>query len=329
MTTRLALLDLVAGLQLDKKQAAALWRLAGFENGAPRSLPARMRLGMTLVGAGCVGLGLIFWVAANWSLLSRPQQFGLLQSLVLLPCAAGAAFGRGRAALGLFALIATGGLFAYFGQTYQTGADTWELFAAWAALALPLAFCARSDAVWSAWAIVASTGLALWCGAHTGFSARSGAGPDGVYMIATGGGLGLTLLLSKVLRRHTGAGDWAFGIAMVLTTILATGTALADLELSPALHYGFCLLLGGAAAAVLAQGRPFDVFSASVVGLALNVLLFAGLAKLLVAGGSHDNAIGILFVLAVTAALMLAGSVKLILMLARAGTAREEQGEQA
>jgi uncharacterized membrane protein len=325
MTTRLALLDMVARLQLDKQQAAALWRLAGFDAGASRPLPARMRLGLTLAGAACAGLGLIFWVAANWGLLSRPQQFALLQSIVLLPCAAVAVSARGRAALGLLALIATGGLFAYFGQTYQTGADTWELFAVWAALALPLALCARSDAVWSAWTIVALSGLSLWCGARAGFDARSGTGSAGVYMIATSGALGLTLLLSKILRRHTGAGDWAFGIALVLTTILATGTALADLVQSPALHYGFCLVLGGVVAAVLAKGQPFDVFSASVVGLGLNVLLFAGLVRLLTAGGSHDNAISILFVLAVTAALMLAGSVKLILMLARAGAAEGEE----
>ena len=45
---------------------------------------------------------------------------------------------RRIALLGLLALLGIGGLFAYFGQTHQTGADPWQLFALWAALVLPL-----------------------------------------------------------------------------------------------------------------------------------------------------------------------------------------------
>ena len=55
----------------------------------------------------------------------------------------------------LAALLATGALFAYFGQTYQTGADPWQLFALWALLTLPLALAARSDALWLPWCLVA------------------------------------------------------------------------------------------------------------------------------------------------------------------------------
>ena len=40
--------------------------------------------------------------------------------------------------MGLLAMLGMGALFAYFGQTYQTGADPWQLFALWAALSLPL-----------------------------------------------------------------------------------------------------------------------------------------------------------------------------------------------
>ena len=44
-----------------------------------------------------------------------------------------------RAPLALLVFLITGGLFASIGQTYQTGADPWQLFALWAALGLPLA----------------------------------------------------------------------------------------------------------------------------------------------------------------------------------------------
>ena len=75
-----------------------------------------------------------------------------------------------RAPLALLALLGIGGLFAYFGQTYQTGADPWQLFAWWAALALPLCLGVRSDVLWAPWAAVAVGAISLWVHAHTGKS---------------------------------------------------------------------------------------------------------------------------------------------------------------
>jgi len=46
-----------------------------------------------------------------------------------------------------------GGLFAYFRQTYQTGADAWQLFALWAALGLPLCLGVGSVVPWAPWEI--------------------------------------------------------------------------------------------------------------------------------------------------------------------------------
>ena len=45
---------------------------------------------------------------------------------------------------------------------------SWQLFAVWAALALPLCLAARSDVLWAPWALVAMTGISLWVHAHTG-----------------------------------------------------------------------------------------------------------------------------------------------------------------
>lgn len=323
MMTRLALLDMVERLQLDNKQASILWRLAGFECEPRRQLPPRMRLGVTLLGISFVGLGLIFWIAANWNLLSRLQQFALLQCLVLAPCAAVAALARGQVPFGLFSLFATGSLFAYFGQTYQTGADLWQLFAAWAAVVLPLALCARSDAVWAAWTIVALTGVTLWRDANSASIGFSATLAHDIHVIAAACSAGLTVLLSKIGRRYTGAGKWTFGIAVVQTAILTTTAAVSDVFDSPSYYYWFCLILTGSAAAGLAYLKPFNVFAASVVGLALNVLVFAGLAAMLLRGVSN-NWLGPLLLLSVAAALMLAATVKAIVVLARADMPRGE-----
>ncbi|RYE78938.1 MAG: DUF2157 domain-containing protein [Oxalobacteraceae bacterium] len=322
MTTRLALLDLIARTTMDAKQASRLWRLAGFEGMPPRALE-RIPLGLTIAGAGCAGLGLIFWVAANWALLSRFQQFSLLQLLVLAPCIWLATYARGRAAIGLLVLVAIGGLFAYFGQTYQMGADPWQLFAVWAALALPLACCARTDTVWAAWALVALVGIALWERAHTG--------SDAVTIIAALGAAGLTLALRTFGRRYLGVGDWAYRVALVLTASWVTTLALLSLDswVPAHAHYWFSVILASAAGALLAYTKPFDIFPASVVALCLNVLLVGGLVNLLLKGFNDNTWIGSLLVVGLSAAGLLAGSVKLILWLARAVTLPKKQEEQA
>lgn len=329
MTTRLALFDLIVRTGMDAEKASRLWRLAGFEGMPPRAL-AHFRRGLMVGGVGCAGLGLLFWVAANWGLLSRVQQFGLLQVLVLLSCVGLAVYPRAGAALGLLAMLATGGLFAYFGQTYQTGADPWQLFALWAVLTLPLACCARADTVWAAWALVALTAIALYERAYAGDAGYARRGP--VTMIASGGAVMLTAFFHTIARRYLGARDWAFGLCMILTAAGMTATALYNVSVHGWLpgygFYWFCVLVAGAAGALLAHAKPFDVFPASVVALCLNILLVGGLANILLSG-TADHWIVSLLILGLSAAALLGGSVKIILGLAHPDTSHPQAEDQA
>lgn len=122
-----------------------------------------------------LGGALICWVAANWAGWSRLQRLtGAQLALTTVTLGAVVLLWRARAsrqsprsaAAGLLGLacVALGALLALLGQTYQTGADTWELFAAWAVLMLPWAVAARSGSVWILWMAVVNTGLALWGG---------------------------------------------------------------------------------------------------------------------------------------------------------------------
>ncbi len=118
-------------------------------------------------GIASLGAGAIFFVAANW------QDYGVMGRFVILQVAfaicVGLAFWRpppaalGQASLVLTTLL-TGTLLALFGQTYQTGADVFELFFIWAALALPFALAGGSAAVWASWWVVLNVGMALYCG---------------------------------------------------------------------------------------------------------------------------------------------------------------------
>lgn len=118
-------------------------------------------------GLGAVGAGILFFVAANWQDYGVLGRFALLQT-ALLACI-GVALWRtppslpGQSAL-ILATLLIGGLLALFGQSYQTGADVYELFFAWAALALPFALAGLSGALWAVWWAVLNVGLALLCG---------------------------------------------------------------------------------------------------------------------------------------------------------------------
>jgi len=69
----------------------------------------------------------------------------------------------GKAAL-LGAALFTGALFALIGQTYQTGADTFELFAVWALAVLPWALVARFPALWLFWLLLVNLAALLYLG---------------------------------------------------------------------------------------------------------------------------------------------------------------------
>ncbi len=123
-----------------------------------------------LAGIAALGAGLIFFIAANWQAMGVMGRFALLQ-MVLIICV-GIAWWQApkapniTAATLILATLASGTLFALFGQTYQTGADVYELFFIWALLTLPFAVAGMSGALWAVWWCILNVALALFCGWH-------------------------------------------------------------------------------------------------------------------------------------------------------------------
>ena len=134
--------------------------------GPLRPTPAEWRTLLDRVfafgGALLLSAAAVFFLAYNWEAMHRFARLGLVVG-VLVACCAGALAARPlgvawRAAL-FGACVATGAVLALVGQTYQTGADVWQLFAAWAALMLPFAWLSRSSASWVLWLGVANLAL--------------------------------------------------------------------------------------------------------------------------------------------------------------------------
>lgn len=317
MNPRLALYAVAQQYGLAPGATAQLVAGAGLDQ-EPAGLQRWVWPAVAAIAAALVGFGLVLWLAANWDVLGRAGRFALLQGTVLLACALGAWRPSLRAPMGLLALLAIGGLFAYFGQTYQTGADAWQLFALWAALALPLCLGARSDVLWAPWALVAMTAISLWIHAHTAHAWRVEPQDLGTYALAWTAMGAVVLGLSPMLARWTGAGPWAQRTAATLAVASVTLSALWSLfAKTVAPHYPLALALFAITAIVLAQRRLFDTFLLSAVALGLNALLVGDLVRLMFQGGSGGDTIGKLLVVGLVAAGLLAASVSAILRLAR------------
>ncbi|KAA0011970.1 DUF2157 domain-containing protein [Billgrantia pellis] len=117
------------------------------------------------LGSLALVFGLLFLIAYNWSEMGRWQRFGLVQA-ALVTAIGVYWWAEGRGVVARVALTAAslllGVLLALFGQVYQTGADPWQLFVAWALLMLPWALVARFDVLWVLWLGLLNLAVALY-----------------------------------------------------------------------------------------------------------------------------------------------------------------------
>lgn len=120
---------------------------------------------LKLSGTLSIAAGIIFFVASNWQYFPPLTRFAIVE--VPLLAALVFAFFQGTEKLSgklaiFFAILNTGALLALIGQTYQSGADVYQLFAYWALLTLPLAAAASYAPTWALWLVVANTGIGLY-----------------------------------------------------------------------------------------------------------------------------------------------------------------------
>lgn len=254
-------------------------------------------------GLGSLGAGLVFFVAANWQAWGLAGRFGLLQA-GLLACVATALWrpppGRiGHAAL-LLAILFTGALLALFGQSYQTGADLYELFFAWAALALPFAVAAQWGAAWAAWWVVLDAGLVLLCGVasldRALFAVFDGRLRDRSLLLlltCAANLLGAGLFLALGRTRHAASAP-----AWLARFLLAVGVAFGTAASLPG--WGREEALGIVPFAVLSAGigvatwrRRSDVFPLTLLAGGWIAISTAWLARAI-----HTGDVGALFIVA-------------------------------
>jgi uncharacterized membrane protein len=117
-------------------------------------------LGSTLVLAG-----IIFFFAYNWAVMGRFLKFGLIEAGIIVCILASYLRGTSRLSgkvLLLSASVLVGVLLAVHGQTYQTGADAFEMFIGWALLIFGWVIVSEFAALWLLWLVLLNVGVILY-----------------------------------------------------------------------------------------------------------------------------------------------------------------------
>jgi uncharacterized membrane protein len=327
MNARDAAHELIATLNLPPPKAEALLALASPPLSVDRFRVLFWRTIMVLA-AGLIGFGVILWVAANWETFGRFGRFGLLMAALALTGSVAAALllkthtrAPMAAAFALTATLLVGALFAYFGQTYQTGADPWQLFAWWALLALPICLAVRSDIVWPLWIIVAMLAINLWL--HVEELSGWGRAQSMQNLLRTALawvlGAAFVVLVSPLLERYTGAKRWSFRTAITLFAIMVTSTGvLAILASRFDVLSVLSLVVVSAGVVWLSQRQHYDVFGLSAFVFSALTLCYALVGRGLYAMGAFHDIILASLLMAVIGAGMLAFAVQWILKRHRA-----------
>ena len=117
------------------------------------------------LGSLALAFAAIFFFAYNWNDIGRFAKFGIAEGLIALTVAVYLKLRTNTIAGKMSLLVATillGVLLALYGQTYQTGADTWQLFFTWSLLMLPWAFIGRFAAIWIVWITLTNLSIVLY-----------------------------------------------------------------------------------------------------------------------------------------------------------------------
>lgn len=286
----------------------------------PVDLQPRIRLAAGIAAGALISFGLILWIAANWDDLGKVTKFALVGGALLAGALAAVVHSALRIPGTLIAFAATGGLFALFGQTYQSGADPWQLFALWAALGLPLALATRHDALLVPWTMVAFTAVSLWL--ETGH--RAWTSPLLQWVLVAWALVGAILLMLSLVNRMNRPEEpavWAFRLAILAGTafIATNGIQSVLAHLGPGPVYWLALAVLIASVWRLALATPLQPTVLAGVALGIDALLIAGCVKVYLFHG--NGGIGNVLLFAISTAIIMGLTATMLLkwMRRRAG----------
>jgi uncharacterized membrane protein len=263
------------------------------------------------LGALLIATGVIFFFAYNWDAIGRFGKFGLLEATFVAGAVAAWFYGpakpAGQAAL-LAATLLTGALLALIGQTYQTGADTYQLFAWWAALIVPWVVVSRLPALWLIWIALLNLAIAMYFSAFPGLLGVVFSGEALLWVLFGVNGVASVIWELATRRGPQGPqGRWSarvlIGATGTMITILALAAILDRTNVEPLRLLVYVAWLGAMYACY--RRISIDLFALAGSVLSTVIVVAALLVKLML---DSAEAGGFLFIGLVVIAMSAAGA---------------------
>lgn len=273
-------------------------------------------LSLAVLGIGFFVLGVLFFFAYNWESLSKVYKLGipivLLIGFVLL-----AVFTKWellyKKIILLGASILVGGLFAVFGQVYQTGANAYDLFFSWLLAIAIWTLLSNFPWQWFFYALLANTTLVLY---YVQVYDWENAFLFGIYMILLNlAFLVIPLIASKKYEKIAVPNWYAVLLELGIIAILSIGCIVRifdDFTISEDVNY-YSLAFVGMSAVLFLSGylygyRKQQLFLIAAIPFALIIIL-----AFLVGNFMNNSFLGYLII----GALAVAGSTLLIIKLSK------------
>ncbi|MFA5353630.1 MAG: DUF2157 domain-containing protein [Thermodesulfovibrionales bacterium] len=250
-------------------------------------------------GTVSVAAGGIFFFAYNWQEMGDFARFGLVELLIAVAVVCCLRFGMdnpaGKASL-LAASVFAGALLALFGQTYQTGADTFDLFVTWAVAILPWTAVGRLPVLWILLTGLVNIAITLYFHAFPSLFGLLFGTEEQLWLLF--GFNSFALLLWEFFSRHVVwlRERWAVRLLGLADGGLVTALALmAIFDDNVGFNAAFIVYPLWLAAIYVSYRRiVFDLFMLAGAVLSVVIVVAAILGRVLLEGG--DSGIAYLFI---------------------------------
>lgn len=120
---------------------------------------------LLVLGSALFLSGVVYFAAYNWNPVTPAVKFAVVQLGLVVSVGAAIRYGltetRGQILI-VCASVFVGVFLAVFGQVYQTGTDTYRLFAVWSVLILGWSVMSNFAPQWMLWLAVTNVATVLW-----------------------------------------------------------------------------------------------------------------------------------------------------------------------
>jgi len=246
---------------------------------------------LLLWSAGLVlAFSMLFFIAYNWTALGRFGKFALVEgsivlSIILYSYIKESLFSK---ILLMISSVLVGVLLALVGQTYQTGADPWQLFFYWALLILPWVTASRSAMMWMVWIFLINISIFLYMEVHRGFFGfRFYTDSSLIWILFFFNTCAWILWEFFSIRFVWLAYSWSIRLLSLMSTFAITLLAVYFIRGNSSVLALLVWTIWSVGLYILYRVRQIDLFMLAMLALSFSLTSISFLVQLLFAGGFH------------------------------------------